>query len=102
MKDLKSVSLVVVIAAASGALAFLAATASNGRRTAILETKVSALEARLDTEAQAKQKAAQEAIDWHPPVVYPDSATWEALTNGRKNKAEWQRIRDDMIRSAPH
>jgi hypothetical protein len=71
MKDLKSASLIVVIAAASGALAFVAATASAGRRAALLETKVAALEARLDAEAAAKQKTIAEAL--HLDISNPKS-----------------------------
>jgi hypothetical protein len=62
MKDLKSVSLVLLIAAVAGCLAFLAATASAGRKAALLEMKVAALEARLDADAAAKKKAITEAI----------------------------------------
>lgn len=86
MKDLKCVSLALVIAVASAALGFLGATTISGRRAAILEARVQAIEARWETELAANAKrvaedtktAANEAAGI-PPVVYPDAATWEAL-----------------------
>jgi hypothetical protein len=63
MNDRKIVWLrILSIAAASVVLIFLADRLNTGRRQlAVLETKVAALEARLDAEAAAKQQTIKEA-----------------------------------------